>query len=162
MKKILILTFIVYKLLNPLLAQQEDTIPKKSIHLKNNQFSIYVEAFGNGGLFSANIDYVFYGDRNVHLAVRGGIGGPFKSELCFPGELSLIIGRNKYFVETGFGMTFLYYGNIINVLRLGFRFQNYPKGLLFRLGVTPYSIVDPDLTQMKYKLSAGASVGFAF
>lgn len=128
---------------------------------KKTQFAVYAEILGNGGLYSGNIDFSYFGNKLASMSIRAGIGSTDENELSFPTELSLLIGKNKHFCESGIGMTFLYFGSFINVLRIGYRFQNREKGIIIRAGITPYLDID-DFWNKGYQFHGGVSIGYTF
>lgn len=134
---------------------------KETTKLKRTQFAVYAEIFGNAGLYSGNIDFTYFGNKLASMSVRAGIGSAEEIELSFPTELSLLIGKNNHYLETGVGMTFLYFGSFINVLRLGYKFQKRGKGLIIRAGITPYLDIN-EFWIRGYQFHGGVSIGYTF
>jgi hypothetical protein len=100
----------------------QDSIPKTSF--QKNTF--FVEALGNGGLYSFNYDRLILNKKKFSIAIRLGAsylpgydGAPnynyspapltFRTSkwLAFPFECTFLFGK-KHFLEMGFGTTYLF------------------------------------------------------
>lgn len=137
--------------------------------------AVYVEALGNGLIYSVNYDYQLL--QSTNLGVRLGVNFFNRSEnvLMFPAHIRYVIG-NKHGLEIGAGLTYQFrFANdqssnsedvhlVVPSGALMYRFQA-DNGLLLRAGLAP-TFVKYD---KKAKISPaflyfwpGASIGYAF
>lgn len=124
--------------------------------------SIYVEAGGNGIIYSINYDKTFNLSNKFKLAPRIGFEyyphekNSFYNDIVIPLEINVLISKNqisKNFFETGLGISFfsakkgysidannkiIDNGNgmaKVTTARLGFRHQKPEGGLMYRVGI---------------------------
>ncbi len=147
-------------------ARSQDTEPSKN--------SIFIEVFGNGGLYSINYER----NLNSNLYGRFGFGrwastdlSGFESKLTtFPVLITYITDHEKHHFEIGGGFLF---GSIKEELSesefifdfssfLGYRFQKTDKGFLFRIGLTPLISLNETNYPDEIMLSGGISFGYHF
>lgn len=137
--------------------------------------SVFAEAVGNGPLLSLNYDMRLKPFRNDGLGFRAGFGlgenflGPpveFNRYISLPLTVNYIMGKKRHGLETGIGLTpQIALADLENnpqirplgFLNIGYRFQPYKEGLMFRATWTPFfnsNGIEPAWL--------GASVGYSF
>jgi hypothetical protein len=125
--------------------------------------AVYVEFLGQSFAFlSFNYDRLLFKSNpdNYNIAVRCGIGIglPWYS---IPVTVSYLSGR-KHKLELGAGLVYAEGGfdvhekSIIPTALIGYRFQKYQGGFVFRIGITPF------FKDEKIRLLGGLSLGYAF
>ena len=139
--------------------------------------SVFFEVFGNGGLYSINYERGFTSNLYGRLGFatwatfdimdrssRGRI-------TTFPVLVTYFTGHKKSHFEAGGGFLFGevndYMGSkpIVNLTTfIGYRYQSPCKGMLFRIGLTPFLSLDnkanyPDKFML---LDGGLSIGYHF
>jgi hypothetical protein len=116
--------------------------------------TLFVEAFGNGLLYSIGYDRLFFPEKTTKLSLSIGVT-PFigqkqstmKIDAWLSPQVNCLIGKDHN-LEIGIGYTFLgFYIDYINrphliFYRIGYRYQKTDGGLFFRIGFTPYSFID--------------------
>ena|ERR1700741_1177501 len=147
--------------------------------------AFYIEAFGNGGIYSFNYDRILVNKKKFRTSIRGGFSlMPFPSDhnfdLIFIAEHNFLFGTEKHFAETGLGITYAktlqaasgkgsYFDYIseqaIGVVRLGYRYQpRMDKGIFFRTGLTPFILQTNEHDQaesiFQFWLGIGAGANF--
>lgn len=156
------------------LISLSDGIAQEVVLPKN---SIFFELLGNGGLYSINYE------RSLSATLIGRIG--FSTFLTFdilssePGDriitipalISYLSGHKNSHFEIGGGILF---GNInenngSNIIFdlttfIGYRYQEPRKGILFRIGLTPFLSLDnkANYPDKGLSLSGGISLGYHF
>jgi hypothetical protein len=138
--------------------------------------ALYFELFGNAGLYSFNYE------RNFHPNIYCRIGfESFETSDLFsrtatgritavPVMASFLTGHGKHHLEFGGGLLlgnqkkFSVSHTIIDFTSfLGYRYQSLvTKGLLFRIGITPFVSLNGTNYPDKYLLSFGLSLGYHF
>lgn len=111
---------------------------------------LYVEAFGNGLLGSANFDMRFAKDRNDGLGFRVGLGmgelHPTGRYTSLPLSINYVLGKRRNGLEAGIGITpqitlkDLDEGSnikAIGFMNIGYRMQPLKTGLVIRAMLTP-------------------------
>ena len=151
-------------------------IPLKAQEDKYAQNSLFLELFGNGGLYSVNYER----NLNKNLYARIGFGtwttttfisSEETSITTFPLLLAGTTGKKKSHFEFGGGVLA---GSLKNdtgsntifdlTAFIGYRYQPIGQGFLFRAGLTPFYSIDdkayyPD---EGFYFSGGLSVGYHF
>ena len=162
------------------------TAPDSAFKINPYRNSVYVEAFGNGILPTLNYErLVWFPASETTIAFR--VGGLFiptgmvenklEYEMIMPFEITFFGGKRNVKFETGFGVSF--YQNsytylrgtgepvsdksklIFPVFRLGARWQQPGKPLLFRAGFTPLFLGDDNFLPPVLPFF-GLSVGYSF
>lgn len=145
MKTILILLFgIITFFLNPAVAQSS----MDSIKISKN--TIYLEAFGNGGIYSINYDRIVFSKKLFKISGRVGVSYipyplSYTNIFFYPTELNFLCGK-KHYGELGIGYTpvfRLYKKNLFKIydfysytgIRIGYRFQKNEGGFFVRAGL---------------------------
>ncbi len=140
-------------------AQEFDSAAAQTVRAKN---SFYIEGLGNGLVYSLNYDRLFMERKKTILAARIGAswfpsgGGNYRIGAL--GELNLLYGKGKHFLETGLGLSYMYLddyywltdeqGTVLEVVdqklhwlfatgRFGYRYQKPEGGFFFRAAFTP-------------------------
>jgi hypothetical protein len=147
--------------------------------------SNFIELFGNGGLYSLNIDYIYYYKEKVKSSVRGGVmvyPNGYYIEQGYVLENNFIFLPNPHHLEIGPGLTlqrkfnqsctdslkFQWESVWFGMLRVGYRYQKQDDGLFFRFGLTPIFYRKTDCGTDSPILDggnwfwAGASIGLSF
>lgn len=120
--------------------------------------SVYMEGFGNGYFGSMNVDITLFGKNYTHYSLRTGTGYTYDG-LCLLFEITTMTGYNRNHLELGIGTSQILYDDTLFFLRIGYRYQPYKKGLMFRLGFTPYCNFESLFDMKGY---GGVSVGYTF
>ncbi len=131
---------------------------------RNNYWAFFLEYGGNGGAFSANIDYRFY----KHFSIRIGIGTiPYAQDwfASYNMVASYVFLDSEIHPEIGMGIlgsfhspAFERFGssNAVATGFFGIRYQPFIEGMFFRLGYTPY------FTFTNFFSYFGVSLGYSF
>ncbi len=172
MKKITLKLVICFVLGALVLPQQGYTQ-----NMPHSQHVVYMEMFGQGGLFTFNYDRRFTKTPDGP-GFRAGIGyvnlGKFEG-YTIPVGLNYLLGKNDKYFELGLGLT---YGKValINAyddearlaatMFLGFRYQEEEGGFNFRAGLSPFlgNIRNPGEEPEVFFVPqyGGISVGYTF
>jgi hypothetical protein len=146
-------------------------IAQSSSKLKN---TVYIEVLGNGGLYSFNYE------RNIGANLYGRMGfghwtsgfmGPETSVTTLPFMLHYIRGGHHNHFEVGLGLVMGAItetertNSIFNVTSfLGYRYQAPAKGIILRIGFTPFYSLDKRANYPgdSFFLSGGMGVGYHF
>lgn len=156
-----ILTVALLVLPSYIFAKQNDTIPK-------SKHSIYLELGGKGVIYSLNYDRripitkyfgTFIGMGFTHIETHGSIIS-FNLQMLTP-EVGLYFG-NKHLAEIGYSKAIIFNyieGAELQSIRFGYRYQNNPKGLMFRASFCPLYTNDYGGSWFP---SAGISIGYSF
>ncbi|MBI3502292.1 MAG: hypothetical protein HY063_10910 [Bacteroidetes bacterium] len=151
--------------------------------LKNN--SAFVELLGNGGsFFSINYERLFHYKKVplLHNSLRLGFAfGSNKYDNTtiynFPIEINTLIGRQKHFIEIGFGLTAFHGTSNLNdtllpigertnfwdtyLLRVGYRYMG--DGVVFRVApLLGFVNIKTQSTKRELVLGFGISIGGVF
>jgi hypothetical protein len=126
-----------------------------TIKVKRN--TVYLEGFGNGGLYSLNYDRILYYRPKLKVSSRAGFGIISGFDfISFPVEVNLIRGDENC-LELGLSASYIkglqkgtifepdfdnFVGDYISSsiygsLRIGYRYQRKEGGFTFRIGFTP-------------------------
>lgn len=141
---------------------------KKSIE---GQGTVFIELFGNGGLYSLNYDRVFYHKRSNAFTWRAGATflppSSLAAEIGVLGEINYLRGKPPHFFEAGLGLTFdkfLQAGEppvFFLVDRIGYRYQKIGNGFFLRIAFTPLILLGRNREQNIF-LHGGLSLGYTF
>ncbi|MDX9947531.1 MAG: hypothetical protein RBS38_09210 [Bacteroidales bacterium] len=155
------------------------TLDASSQDIKAPKNSLYLEVFGSGGLYSINYE------RQVSSNLYGRFGlatfkaidfmgdGPEVDDriTTFPVMIAYLSGDGKNHFEIAGGMLFgvkseeeVNYKIIDLIAFIGYRYQPPVRGLIFRVGFTPFLSLDNDATypDNDFFPSAGISIGYHF
>lgn len=155
------------------------TLDGSSQEINAPKNSLYLEFFGSGGLYSINYE------RQVSSTFYGRFGlATFKSTdylgdgpevatriTTFPVMITYLSGEGKSHFEIAGGMLFgikseadVNYKIIDMIAFIGYRYQPPVKGLVFRIGFTPFLSLDNDANypDNNFFPSAGISIGYHF
>lgn len=149
---------------------------------KKPRNALFMEIFTNGGLYSLNYDRILFLKEKWGITGRAGIfffpRGPGNMESAVVLEPNVIIGKEKFFFEGGFGFTRYIqvnkpagedkyrqsdWENYLSI-RAGFRIQNRNEnGLFFRAGLTPiFYYMDKDGSDWFGQILGGVGFGVSF
>ncbi|HET6992675.1 MAG TPA: hypothetical protein VFJ43_15180 [Bacteroidia bacterium] len=159
LKRISFLFFFIF--LNTFVHAQ-DSLPR----------TVFIEAGGSGGFASVNLDKGFISFRNGFLSGRIGAGylqgekyfGSAAGVFVLPTMVHCMIGKNRNWLETGFGLSFglSTKGEIFSRITptIGYRFQKTGEsGIFFRLTYAP---IISDVLKGEIIEWAGISLGYSF
>ncbi len=117
--------------------------------------TVFLEAGGNGFFYSLNYDRILNDNENWKLAGRAGLMYLYffrndqRQMIGVPLEFSCLRGKDKNYLEIGFGLTPVYdtYNLspwpaihdfiLISALRIGYRYQKNDGGLFFKSWIDP-------------------------
>lgn len=141
----------------------------------------FIELGGNAGLYSLNIDRIYYYKEKLKLSARVGFAPHFNGiyiEQEYVLENNFILFKNPHHLEIGLGATMqrrynerpsqidnYFWENILfGVARCGYRYQKQDDGLFVRAGLTPiFMSNDAEGFHSNYfQFWAGVSVGVSF
>jgi hypothetical protein len=140
----------------------------------------FIELGGNAGLFSLNIDRIYYYKERLKISARAGFAPHFNGiyiEQIYVLENNFILFKNPHHLELGFGATMqrrynerpneidnYFWENILfGAARCGYRYQKQDDGFFVRAGLTPIFMsrdaegFHPDYFQFWAGVSIGAS-----
>jgi len=163
-------------------AQETLPLQRKDNYLRRiPRSAIYIELFGNSGLYSVNYDYIWFYRPKLKNAIR--IGGAIfpnnyyiEQSLVLEDNFILFPGNNH--LELGLGLTLqrrfnglcnqperyawenLWWG----MGRIGYRYQTQDEGFFFRTGATPifYSKNSCNCEFPYFQFWVGMSLGVSF
>ncbi|MES2565387.1 MAG: hypothetical protein V4565_00885 [Bacteroidota bacterium] len=163
-------------------AQDDYALPSPRDFAKNPAKTAgFIELGGNAGLYSLNIDLIYYYKEKFKLSVRGGFAPHFNSvyiEQIYLLENNFILFKNPHHLELGLGATMqrrynerpneidnYFWENILfSVWRCGYRYQKQEDGFFLRAGITPV-IMSSDALGFHpdyFQFWAGVSLGLSF
>lgn len=141
----------------------------------------FIELGGNAGLFSLNIDRIYYYKEKLKMSGRVGFAPHFNGiyiEQIYVLENNFILFKNPHHLELGLGATLqrrynerpneidnYFWENIVfGVARCGYRYQKQDDGFFVRAGLTPiFMSKDAEGFHSNYfQFWAGVSVGVSF
>jgi hypothetical protein len=172
-----------FLLLFPLafIAQEDYNIkPPHDYAVKPAKTAIFLELAGNAGLYSINVDRIYFYHPNLKISGRVGLAVNMNSiyyEPIIVLENNFIFLKNPHHLELGLGGTLqrrfnekpnqpdIYnWENILfSVWRFGYRYQKQDDGLFFRAAVTPIIMSNdalgfhPNYFQFWFGISIGMS-----
>ncbi|MFN8117280.1 MAG: hypothetical protein U0W65_14275 [Bacteroidia bacterium] len=177
------LPFILFLLINFCAKAQDDyTGPApRDYSKKPAKTAGFIELGGNAGLYSLNIDRIYYYKEKLKLSGRVGFAPYFNGfyiEQEYVVENNFIIFKNPHHLELGIGATLqrrynerpndpdnYFWENILfSVWRCGYRFQRQDDGFFFRAGLTP-AIMSDDAEGFHsgyFQFWGGISLGVSF
>jgi hypothetical protein len=143
------------------------------VNAQTHPNSIYLEFFGNGGLYSLNYDRLFSEDIGARIGFMY-----FETEqflfltdielFLIPITLNYLAGSENHKFELGIGPVLVFgsagiFGlesdsgsGVGGTATIGYRYQPKDGGFLFRIGFTPYWGFD------EFYPTGGLSLGYAF
>lgn len=146
MKKEIILLFL-FVFIQTFLGAQDIRHSKKDTLVWNAKNAIFFELFGAGGMplgYTLNYDRLLHSNGIFRTSVRVGANPyPLAGFFTFPIMVNLLIGKKACF-ELGVGGDLVvdnsndqkYTGGAFTSV-IGFRYQDFNRGLFFRAGLTP-------------------------
>ncbi len=160
MKRLLLICLLptAYCLLN--IASAQGTKERKITHYT------YFELGGTGGVGSFNYERIFAYREKTRFSWRLGLCGlPIDKNngvsIIFPAAVNAISGKGKHLLETGIGMgtTVTTKGAFFSLITpiIGYRYENFPKRLFFRVTYTPLVSL---WYAPQYQHWAGISIGW--
>lgn len=162
-------------------AQEDYTGPSARDYSKNPAKTAgFIELGGNAGLYSLNIDRIYYYKEKMKISSRLGFAPHFNGiyiEQIYVLENNFILFTNPHHLELGLGGTMqrrynerpnepdnYFWENILfGVARFGYRYQKQDDGFFVRAGLTPIFMshdaegFHPDYFQFWAGVSIGAS-----
>ena len=155
--------------------------PPRDYQLNPAKNSIFVELGGNAGVFSLNIDRIYYYKPTFKISARFGAAVDMNHIYFEPIaviENNFIFFKNPHHLEMGLGATLkrrynekisgnndYFWENILfGVTRIGYRFQKQDDGVFIRAALTPVVTSNDALGfhANYFQLWAGASIGISF
>jgi hypothetical protein len=141
----------------------------------------FIELGGNAGLYSLNIDRIYYYKKILKISARFGFAPHFNGiyiEQIYVLENNFILFTNPHHLELGLGATlqrrynerpnqidnYIWENIVFSVARIGYRYQKQDEGFFFRAGLTPaiMSIDAEGFHSNYFQFWAGLSVGVSF
>ena len=141
----------------------------------------FIELGGNAGLYSINIDRIYYYKENLKLSARLGFAPHLNTiyiEQEYVAENNFIFFKNPHHLELGLGMTVqrrynerpnqidnYFWENILfGVARCGYRYQKQDDGFFVRAALTPIFMSNDALGfhSNYFQFWGGVSVGVSF
>ena len=141
----------------------------------------FIELGGNAGLFSLNIDRIYYYKEKLKISARVGFAPHFNGiyiEQIYLLENNFILFSNPHHLELGLGATMqrrynerpnkidnYFWENIVfGVARCGYRYQKQDDGFFVRAGLTPIFMSHDALGfhPEYFQFWGGVSVGVSF
>jgi hypothetical protein len=163
-------------------AQDDYALPAPRDFSKNPAKTAgFIELGGNAGLYSLNIDRIYYFKEKLKLSARLGFAPHFNAiyvEQIYVLENNFILFKNPHHLELGLGATIqrrynerpnevdtYFWENILfSVWRCGYRYQKQEDGFFLRAGLTPV-IMSHDALGFHgdyFQFWAGISIGLSF
>lgn len=163
-------------------AQEDYTGPAARDYNKNPAKTAgFIELGGNAGLYSLNIDRIYYYKETFKMSARLGYAphfdGIYIEQICVL-ENNFILFTNPHHLEIGLGATLqrrynerpnepdnYFWENILfGVARCGYRYQKQDDGFFLKAGLTPiFMSNDAEGFHSNYfQFWAGVSVGVSF
>jgi hypothetical protein len=166
MKKTIIILLAVFVVTTVFARQTKDSTDLRFSARSRNTF--FVEFLGNNFYYSLNYDRILFQKKNFLISGRIGFCGfpQFRGNYTIgaPAEINLSFGKKRNFLETGFGMSYLYIdsyyfltgdsGRLVEIVdqkinwlfiveRIGYRYQKPDGGFFFKVAFTPlFQVVD--------------------
>ncbi len=141
----------------------------------------FIELGGNAGLYSLNVDRIYFYREKLKISARVGCAINMNSiyyEPIIVLENNFILFQNPHHLELGLGGTLqrrfnekvnqpdvYHWENILfSVWRCGYRYQKQDDGLFFRAAITPIIMSNDALGfhPNYFQLWAGFSIGMSF
>ncbi len=165
------------------LSAQDDYVlkPPRDYNLNPAKFATFIELGGNGGLYSLNIDRIYYYKEQLKLSARLGFAPMFNGiyiEQAYIAEQNFILFKNPHHLEVGLGATlerlynekpnqpnqYFWENLVFGVTRCGYRYQKQDDGFFLRTAITPIIMSHDALGSHPnyFRFWAGVSVGVSF
>jgi hypothetical protein len=141
----------------------------------------FIELGGNAGLYSLNIDRIYYYREKLKISARIGFAPHFNGfyiEQIYLIENNFILFKNPHHLELGLGVTMqrrynerpnlpdnYFWENIwFSVWRCGYRYQKQDDGLFLRAGITPVVMSNnaEGFHSNYFQFWVGVSIGMSF
>ena len=180
-KKIVI--FFSFWLSCSLLNAQEDHVlkPPRDYEKHPAKTALFIELGGNAGLYSLNLDQIYYYKKKLKLAARVGFAinphGVYV-EQAFVLEQNIVLFKNPHHLELGIGITiqrqynescnipdtYLWENVWYSAWRCGYRYQKQDDGFFLKAALTPVFMQQSDcgFDAHYFQLWAGVGVGMSF
>jgi len=179
--RIFIWIFFLFCLPDTFLAQEDYNLKaSRDYNLKPSKTAFFIELGGNAGLYSLNVDRIYFYRPNLKISGRVGFAINMNSiyyEPIIVVENNFIFLKKPHHLELGFGGTlqrrfnekpnqsaiFNWENILFSVWRFGYRFQKQDDGLFFRTAVTPIIMSNdalgfhPNYFQFWFGISIGVS-----
>ena len=143
------------------------------VNSQSHPNSIYLEALGNGGLYSVNYDRMFSEDIGARIGFMYFAADwfAFFSDVelfLFPITLNYLVGSGKHKLEIGGGPVIIsgstgIFGSeqhsgsgVVGTATIGYRYQKSNGGFMWRIGFTPL------FGNGEFDPWGGISLGFSF
>lgn len=163
-------------------AQDDYALPASRDYVKNPAKTAgFIELGGNAGLYSLNVDRIYYYKEKLKVSARVGFAPHFNGiyiEQIYILENNFILFKNPHHLELGLGVTLqrrnnerpnqidtYFWENILfSVWRCGYRYQRQDDGFFIRAGLTPVAMSNDALGFHSdyFQMWAGVSVGISF
>jgi hypothetical protein len=176
--------FSAFFVLSSLLAKGQDDYSgpaARDYSKKPAKTAGFIELGGNAGLYSLNIDRIYFYKEKLKISARVGFAPHFNGiyiEQIYILENNFIFFQNPHHLELGFGSTMqrrynerpnqidnYFWENILfGDVRCGYRYQKQDDGFFARAGLTPvFMSNDAEGFHPNYfQFWAGVSVGVSF
>jgi hypothetical protein len=174
---------LIFILCNLITRAQDDYAlhPPRDFNKKPAKNAAFIELGGNAGLFSLNIDRIYYYREKLKISGRLGFAPHFNGiyiEQIYIVENNFIFFKNPHHLELGLGATLqrrynerpnepdnYFWENILfSVARCGYRYQKQDDGFFVRAAITP-AMMSSDAEGFHsnyFQFWAGVSVGVSF
>ncbi len=174
--------FLLFFIPLSILAQEDYNLKStRDYKLKPSKTACFIELGGNAGLYSINVDRIYFYRPNLKISGRVGFAINMNSiyyEPIIVVENNFIFLKNPHHLELGLGGTLqrrynekpnqpdIYnWENILfSVWRFGYRYQKQDDGLFFRTAITPI-ITSNDALGFHpnyFQFWIGISIGMSF
>lgn len=176
--------FLVTALLYGLFTFAQDDYslkPPRDYEKKPAKTAGFIELGGNAGLFSLNVDRIYYYEEKFKMSARLGFAPHFNNiyiEQIYVVENNFILFKNPHHLELGIGTSvqrrynerpneidnYFWETLIFGTGRLGYRYQKQDDGFFLRVAVTPVVMSNDALGFHGdyFQFWAGVSVGVSF
>jgi hypothetical protein len=165
-----------------LVAQDDYSLkPPRDYEKKPAKTAGFIELGGNAGLYSLNIDRIFYYKEKFKMSARLGFAPHFNSiyiEQIYILENNFILFKNPHHLELGLGVTlqrrynerpneidnYFWENLFFGTGRVGYRYQKQDDGFFLRAAITPV-VMSHDALGFHgdyFQFWAGVSVGVSF
>ncbi len=164
------------------MAQDDYALPPPRDYTKNPaKTACFIELGGNAGLYSLNVDHIYFYKEKLKMSARIGFAPHFNNiyvEQIYIIENNFTLFSNPHHLELGLGATLqrrynerpgytddYFWENILfSVWRCGYRFQKQDDGFFIRVGLTP-AVMSNDAEGFHpgyFQFWAGLSLGVSF
>lgn len=155
--------------------------PPRDYEKKPAKTAGFIELAGNAGLYSLNIDRIYYYREKFKMSARAGFAPHFNSiymEQIYVLENNFILFKNPHHLELGLGASiqrrynerpnevdhYFWETLVFGTGRLGYRYQKQDDGFFLRAAVTPVVMSNDALGFHGdyFQFWGGVSVGVSF